>query len=124
MADKAADKGAVVAKTSPDDSRAKPNLSVPELRRKIAESKGENHRSYLEWSMNETEIIPEEKFGQLEARTREIIALERQLEAAERWSTIDARVSEGEGRGRAPGWASTPPTMTRRTPATAGTPIR
>lgn len=83
-----------------NDNRSKPEWTPPELRRRIAEAEGESRRLYREWSNNETVEISEDQFKQLETRSQEIVKLQRQLTAAERWGAIDERAANGDGRGR------------------------
>lgn len=94
------DSGLKVPAPNPTESRAKPGMTPPELRRMIAEAEGESRRLYKEWSKEETAEISEDQFKQLETRSQQIVGLQRQLSAAERWGAVDERAANGEGRGR------------------------
>lgn len=92
------DRGAVISNPDPNDSRAKPALSPPELRRRIAHEEAEGQRLAKEWSKDFSEDFNEDQLSQLDQRDQQVQKLKRQLVAAERWHAADGAISERGGR--------------------------
>jgi HK97 family phage major capsid protein len=94
-----AEAGLKIPANDASDSRSKPTMTPPELRRKIAEKKGEGQRLSKEWSKDWTEDFSADQLTKLDGMSNEIAVLERQLTAAERWQVADSHVSTAEERG-------------------------
>jgi Phage capsid family len=93
------DRGALNATPNPGDSRAKPALSPPEIRRKITEEETRGQKLAKEWSKDFAEDFSEEHLKQLDEIDGRVKVLKRQLEAAERWYAVDGALGR-EQRGR------------------------
>ena len=92
------DRGAVTTQPDPHDSRAKPSLTPPELRRRIAHEEGEGQRIAKEWSKDFTQDFSDDQLKQLDERDQKLQVLKRQLVAAERWHSAEGVISERGGR--------------------------
>lgn len=79
--------------------REKPPRTPPEIRRRIAEVKGENQRLWGEYS-RDGRIVTDEEWVTLTDNGTMVEQLERQLVGAERWGAADAALEGRQSMGR------------------------
>jgi len=95
-----AETGVQVQDPDPNTNRAKPPGTPPEIRRKIAELEGRCKSHYADYS-KDGRAVTDEEFTRLETISAEVVQLQRQLAAAERWGAVEGtlgRSQHGSGR--------------------------